>query len=68
MPLRDTPFQDESSPNLAQAILLMTQELHCRKTLAKQAKVKKPDVFDGSDPQKLNNFILLCDLFFHILQ
>ena len=27
-------------------------------------KVKQPDTFDGSDPHKLNNFILLCDLYF----
>src|SRR5271170_2610300 len=27
-------------------------------------KVKEPDTFDGSDPRKLNNFILLCNLYF----
>ena len=32
--------------------------------LSKKAKAKEPDTFDGSEPQKLNNFILLCDLFF----
>ena len=26
--------------------------------------MKQPDTFDGSDPKKLNNFILLCNLYF----
>ena len=26
--------------------------------------MKQSDTFDGSDPQKLNNFILLCNLYF----
>ena len=26
--------------------------------------MKEPNTFDGSDPKKLNNFILLCNLFF----
>lgn len=29
-----------------------------------QAKAKKPDTFNGSDPCKLNNFILQCHLYF----
>src|ERR1700678_1201324 len=54
---------DTPTPNLAEAILLMTEELRrCEK--APTTKVKEPDTFDGSDSRKLNNFILLCDLYF----
>jgi hypothetical protein len=42
--------------------MLMTDEL-CRKKTSK-SKVKEPDMFDGSDPKKLNNFILLCNVYF----
>ena len=61
-----TPFPDDPSPNLAQAILLMTNELRCREDQppTHRAKAKEPDTFDGSDPKKLNNFILLCNLYF----
>ena len=56
----------DSIPNLAEAITLMTKELKCHNlTLnASGAYAKKPDTFDGTDPKKLNNFILLCNLFF----
>src|SRR6202044_2082847 len=61
-----TPFVDETTPNLAEAIMLMTRELRRRETPSRGAvgKVKEPDTFDGSDPRKLNNFILLCNLYF----
>ena len=59
-----TPFDDQSTPNLAQAIMLMTQELRRRENGPRKAKAKEPDTFDGSDPRKLNNFILLCNLYF----
>ena len=43
----------------------MTQELRRRETQStKRAKAKEPDTFDGTDPHKLNNFILLCNLYF----
>ena len=29
-----------------------------------RANAKKPDTFNSTDPKKLNNFILLCNLFF----
>ena len=64
-PTRASSVPEE--PNLAEAILLMTQELKHRNTsapAAKRAKAKEPDTFDGSDPRKLNNFILLCNLYF----
>ena len=47
--------------------MLMTQELRRRENLSSSrsvGKVKEPDMFDGFDPQKLNNFILLCNLYF----
>ena len=49
--------------------MLITEELHhCDHPTSapKCAKAKEPDTFDGSDPRKLNNFILLCNLYFHI--
>ena len=65
------PFQPEPSvqvmASLAKAIMLMTEELRqCDppSSSSKQAKTKEPDTFDGSDPKKLNNFILLCNLYF----
>ena len=56
----------DSIPNLAEAITLMTKELkHCDSTPnASGANAKKPDTSNGTDPKKLNNFILLCNLFF----
>ena len=51
-------------PNLAEAIILMTQELKHRDHKKKLSKAKEPDTFDSSDPQKLNSFILQCKLFF----
>jgi hypothetical protein len=58
------------SASLAEAILLMTAELRRRdrdspsRSSGAINKVRKPDTFDGSDPRKLNNFILLCNLYF----
>ena len=64
----EEPLQAETlnnlAPNLAEAIVLMTKQLrHCDPPIQK-AKAKETNTFDGSKPQKLNNFILLCDLFF----
>ena len=50
--------------NLAYAINLMTEELRRRQAPPKKTKAKEPDTFDGSDSRKLNNFILLCNLYF----
>ena len=65
------PFQPDPSvqvmASLAEAIMLMTEELRRRdppSSSSKRAKTKEPDTFDGSDPKKLNNFILLCNLYF----
>ena len=55
-------IQDEVTANLAVAIQQMTQELHRRETQStKRAKAKESNTFDGTDPCKLNNFILLCN-------
>ena len=54
---------EDLTPNLAEAIVLMTSELRLRSNNS-SLKVKEPDTFDGSDPRKLNNFILLCNLYF----
>ena len=61
----DSVLADEPTASLTQAILLMTKELRRRENpTSSKAKAKEPDTFDGSDPKKLNNFILLCNLFF----
>jgi len=53
------------TPNLAEAINRMTNAFSNREiTSGKRAKAKEPDTFDGSDSRKLNNFILLCNLYF----
>ena len=57
-------FQEETNANLAEAIILMTQELRRRGNPVPKAKSKEPDTFEGSDLKKLNNFILLCNLYF----
>src|SRR5271168_1509419 len=53
---------DTPTPNLAEAIMLMTEELR-RREKAPTTKVKEPDTFDGSDSRKLYNSILSCDLY-----
>jgi len=65
-----SPFEydqpEDLAPNLAEAIMLMTQELRRRDrpTPFNKTKSKEPDTFDGSDPRKLNSFILQCNLYF----
>src|ERR1700732_920025 len=64
-PRGSVPLADEPTASLTEAIMLMTQELRRReKPTPKAAKAKEPDTFDGSDPKKLNNFIILCNLYF----
>lgn len=59
------PLSRESTPDLVQAIMLMTHELRLRDPARiPTPRVKEPDTFDGSEPRKLNNFILLCNLYF----
>jgi hypothetical protein len=58
------PPDDTETPSLAEAITLMTQELKGRDPQKVKIKANEPDTFDGSDPRKLNNFILLCRLYF----
>ena len=62
-PLDHRESSEELTPNLAEAIVLMTSELRQRGNNS-GTKVKEPDTFDGSEPRKLNNFILLCNLYF----
>src|SRR5277367_6281451 len=63
-PIRqESVISDTSTPTLTEAISLMTEELR-RREKHPVTKVKEPDTFDGSDPRKLNNFILLCNLYF----
>ena len=60
-------FRDTSvvpTPALTSAIELLTEELRRREGPSPRARAKEPDTFDGSDPKKLNNFILLCNLYF----
>ena len=43
----------------------MTEELKRHDDKSGKAKAKDLDTFDGSDPRKLNSFLLLCNLSFH---
>jgi hypothetical protein len=64
-PTREPSAEYQSTASLAEAITLMTAELKRRQEpQTRKAKAKEPDTFDGSDPRKLNNFILLCNLYF----
>jgi hypothetical protein len=59
--------EDDDAPNLARAITLMTKELKRRDQSSNRpsrTKSKEPDTFDGTDPRKLNSFILQCNLYF----
>ena len=60
------PNTQPPTPNLTQAIMLMMNKLRRRDAPPKlfNPQVKQPDTFDSSDPKKLNNFILLCNLYF----
>ena len=56
---------DEPAPNLAEALVLVTQELRRRADPPKpKIKAKEPDTFDGSEPSKLSPFIMQCNLYF----
>ena len=58
----------DNTPNLAEAIMLMTETLKNRDAPSvKRAKAKEPDTFDGSNLKKLNNFVLLCELYFRTI-
>src|ERR1700679_3810239 len=61
---RSRSVQDQPTASLTEAILLMTQELRRRENPTRNAKIKEPDTYDGSDPRKLNNLLLQCNLFF----
>jgi Ty3 transposon capsid-like protein len=61
---RQPSVEHETTASLTEAILLMTEELRRRDTPSRKVKAKEPDTFDGSDPRKLNNFILQCNLYF----
>ena len=77
LPLEDPPQEEQDPeellqaetlnnlvPNLAEAIMLMTEQLCHHDAPIQKAKAKEFNTFDGSEPWKLNNFILLCNLFF----
>ena len=49
---------------LTSALELLTEELRRRENPGHKVKSNEPDTFDGSDSKKLNNFILLCNLYF----
>ena len=54
----------QETPNLVEAISLMTKELKHHDDKSGKAKAKDPDTFDGSNPCKLN-ILLLFNLYFH---
>ena len=62
-PNHHSAMTSDEEPNLARALTLLTEQLRSRDK-PKRVKAKEPDTFDGSDSRKLNNFILLCNLYF----
>ena len=62
--LCQSSLEAETTATLTKAIMLMMKELHRHENPTCKAKAKEPNTFDGSDPKKLNNFILLCNLYF----
>ena len=63
LPLEDPPQEEQDpeeplqaetlnnlAPNLAEAIMLMTEQLHHRDPPIQKAKAKEPNTFDGSKP------------------
>ena len=63
LPLEDPPQEEQDpkeplqaetlnnlAPNLAEAIMLMTEQLHHRDSPIQKAKTKEPDTFDSSKP------------------
>ena len=56
-------LDNEDTPNLAEAINLMTKELKCHDNKNGKAKAKGLDTFDSSDSHKLTSFLLLCNLY-----
>ena len=60
----EIPLDNKETPNLAEAINLMTEELKHHDNKNGKAKAKELDTFDGSDPCQLTSFLLLCNLYF----
>jgi len=62
------PVADRNPVNnqLAEALRQLSENLN-RGSAPKphQSKARIPDIFDGSDPHKLNHFLFQCRLFFH---
>ncbi|KAJ3473784.1 hypothetical protein NLI96_g12825 [Meripilus lineatus] len=52
-----------SGDDLIDAITTLTRSINPPRTRAKP-KVKEPDTFDGSDPKKLDMFLIQCGLYF----
>jgi len=68
-PVFQTPPVADRSPvnnQLAEALRQLSENLN-RGSVPKphQSKAGIPDIFDGSDPHKLNHFLFQCRLFFH---
>jgi hypothetical protein len=53
---------DENPPNLAAAIALLAKSV--RRPSEEKTKVREPDTFDGSDPKKLEDFRVQCEVNF----
>ncbi|KIO13221.1 hypothetical protein M404DRAFT_122178, partial [Pisolithus tinctorius Marx 270] len=49
---------------LARAVHVLVQSSSCTGDSAPKTKVRKPDTFDGSDPKKLHEFLVQCELNF----
>ena len=59
------PSVEPPVPDLASALSKLADSISGLKTSSGRTKVCEPDMFDGSDAQKLQPFIVQCTLNFH---
>jgi hypothetical protein len=50
--------------NLADAISMLANNLRAPKAQDRRTRIREPDTFDGSDPKKLQSFLVQCSLNF----
>ena len=60
------PSAPQTTPSLAHSLALLSRKLHTLSRTPKSkpaVKPRTPDVFDGSDPSKLDTFIFQCSIY-----
>ena len=60
----DSDDDDDGQATLATALLQLSKSIRKRDSPSEKARAREPDTFDGSDPRKLQPFLLQCILYF----